>query len=67
MALTAVVLAARPSGRRSPGCGTRFVRAFLGQFADGEWRIYVDRAPAYRRADGNVSDKERQRPTKLRL
>jgi len=43
------------------------VRAFLGQFADGEWRIYVDRAPAYRRADGNVSDKESQRLTKLRL
>ncbi|MEK6226422.1 MAG: hypothetical protein AABM40_09035 [Chloroflexota bacterium] len=45
----------------------RFVRAFLGGFAPAEWRVSLDRAVAYRRADGNVSDKERDRLTRLRL
>jgi len=45
----------------------RFVRAFLGEFASAEWRVSLDRAPAYRRADGNVSDKEKDHLTNLRL
>jgi hypothetical protein len=32
-----------------------------------EWRVGLDRALAYRSADGNVSAKERDRLTKLRL
>jgi hypothetical protein len=43
------------------------VRAFLGEFAPEEWRVSLDRAVAYRRADGNVRDKEKQRLTNLRL
>ena len=41
--------------------------AFLGGFAPGEWRVSLDRAVAYRRADGNVSDKEKDLLTNLRL
>jgi len=43
------------------------LRAFLGEFAPLEWRVGLDRAVAYRRADGNVSDKEKDRLTNLRL
>jgi len=67
VALTAVVLAGAPVGPPLSWLRDWFVRAFLGQFAAGEWRIGIDRALAYRRADGNVGDKERQRLTKLRL
>jgi len=67
VALTAVVLAGAPVGPPLSWLRERFVRGFLAQFAAGEWRVGVDRALAYRRADGNVSDKERQRLTKLRL
>jgi len=60
VALTAVALAGAPV--RPPLSWLRdwFVRAFVGEFG-------VDRAVAYRRADGNVSDKERDRLTKLHL
>ena len=44
-----------------------FVRAFLGGFAPAEWRVSLERAVAYRRADGNVSDKEKARLTRIRL
>ena len=67
VALTAVVLAGAPVGPPLSWLREWFVRGFLAQFAAGEWRVGVDRALAYRRADGNVSDKERQRLTKLRL
>jgi hypothetical protein len=43
------------------------VRTFLGDLAPSEWRVSLDRAIAYRRADGNVSDKEKDRLTNLRL
>lgn len=67
VALTAVVLAGAPVEPPLSWLRDRFVQAFLGEFAPAEWRPGLDRAVAYRRADGNVSDKERQRLTKLRL
>ena len=67
VALTAVVLAAAPVGPPLSWLRDRFVRAFVSEFAPAEWRTGFDRAVAYRRADGNVGDKERQRLTKLRL
>ena len=67
VALTAVVLAAAPVGLPLSWLRDRFVRAFTSQFAPAEWRPGFDRAVAYRRADGNVSDKERDRLTNLRL
>jgi len=67
VALTAVVLAAAPVGPPLSWLRDRFVRAFLGQFEPAEWRVGLDRALAYRAADGNVTDKERDRLTKLRL
>lgn len=67
VALTAVVLAAAPVGPPLSWLRDRFVRAFVGQFAPPEWRVSLDRAVAYRRADGNVSDKEKDRLTKIRL
>jgi tRNA A-37 threonylcarbamoyl transferase component Bud32 len=67
VALTAVVLAAAPIGPPLSWLRDRFVRAFIGEFAPAEWRLGIDRAVAYRRADGNVSDKERERLTKMRL
>ena len=65
-AITAVVLAGAPvratalvaSGSIRPGTS--------GEFAPMEWRVSLDRAVAYR-ADGNVSDKEKDRLTNLRL
>jgi hypothetical protein len=60
-------MAAVPVGPPLSWLRDRFVRAFLGHFAAAEWRVSLDRALAYRRADGNVSDKERDRLTKLRL
>ena len=67
IALTAVVLAGAPVGPPLSWLRDRFRRAFTGAFSDDEWRAAIDRAIAYRRADGNVSDKERARLTKLRL
>jgi len=67
VALTAVVLAAAPVGPPLSWLRDRFVRAFLDQFAPAEWRVGLDRALAYRAADGNVGDKERDRLTELRL
>jgi tRNA A-37 threonylcarbamoyl transferase component Bud32 len=67
VALTAVVLAGAPIGPPLSWLRDRFVRAFLGEFAPEEWRVSLDRAVAYRRADGNVRDKEKQRLTNLRL
>ena len=67
VALTAVVLAGAPVGPPLSWLRDRFVRAFLGEFAPAEWRVSVDRAVAYRRADGNVSDKEKERLTRIRL
>jgi tRNA A-37 threonylcarbamoyl transferase component Bud32 len=67
VALTAVVLAGAPVGAPLSWLRDRFVRAFLRQFAPAEWRVGLDRAVAYRRADGNVGDKERRGLTKLRL
>ena len=67
VALTAVVLAGAPVGPPLSWLRDWFVRAFVGSFAPAEWRVGVDRAVAYRRADGNVSDKEKGRLTKLRL
>jgi tRNA A-37 threonylcarbamoyl transferase component Bud32 len=67
VALTAVVLAGAPVGPPLSWLRDRFVRAFLGEFAPAEWRVGLERALAYRRADGNVSDKERDRLTKIRL
>ena len=67
VALTAVVLAGAPVGPPLSWLRDWFVRAFVGEFASAEWRVGVDRAVAYRRADGNVSDKERDRLTKLHL
>jgi hypothetical protein len=67
VALTAVVLAGAPVGPPLSWLRDWFVRAFLDQFAPAEWRVGLDRAVVYRRADGNVRDKERDRLTKLRL
>ena len=67
VALTAVVLAGAPVGPPLSWLRDWFVRSFVGAFAPAEWRVGLDRAVAYRRADGNVSDKERDRLTKLRL
>jgi hypothetical protein len=67
VALSAVVLAAAPVEPPLSWFRDRFVRAFLGEFAPAEWRGGLDRAIAYRRADGNVSDKEKRRLTNLRL
>jgi tRNA A-37 threonylcarbamoyl transferase component Bud32 len=67
VALTAVVLAAAPVGPPLSWLRDRFVRAFLAEFAPAEWRVGLDDALAYRRADGNVSDKERDRLTNLHL
>jgi hypothetical protein len=67
VALTAVVLAGAPLGPPLSWLRDRFVRAFVGELAPAEWRVGVDRATACRRADGNVSDKERGRLTNLLL
>jgi tRNA A-37 threonylcarbamoyl transferase component Bud32 len=67
VALTAVVLAGAPVGPPLSWLRDRFLRAFLAEFAPAEWRAGLDRAVAYRRADGNASDKERDGLTKLRL
>ncbi len=67
VALTAVVLAGAPVGPPLSWLRDRFVRAFLGEFAPLDWRVSLDRAIAYRRADGNVSDKEKDRLTRVRL
>lgn len=67
VALTAVVLACAPVAPPLSWLRDRFVRAFLGEFAPGEWRVSLDRAVAYRRADGNVGDKEKRNLTSLRL
>jgi tRNA A-37 threonylcarbamoyl transferase component Bud32 len=67
IALTAVVLAGAPIGPPLSWLRDSFVRAFVAAFAPSEWRVAFDRAVAYRRADGNVSDKEKDRLTKLRL
>jgi hypothetical protein len=37
------------------------------EFAAAEWRVGRDRALGLRTADGNVSDKEKERLTNLRL
>lgn len=44
-----------------------FVREFLRAFPDAEWRSAWDDAISFRRADGNVSDKEKAVLTKLRF
>jgi tRNA A-37 threonylcarbamoyl transferase component Bud32 len=67
VALTAVVLAGAPVGPPLSWLRDQFVRAFLGEFAPAGWRPSLDRAVAYRRADGNVSDKEKDRLTRIRL
>ncbi len=67
VALTAVVLAAAPVGPPLSWLRDRFVRAFLGEFTSAEWRVSLGRAVAYRAADGNVGDKERERLTRIRL
>ena len=67
VALTAVVLACAPVGPPLSWLRDRFVRAFLGEFEPGEWSVGLDRAVAYRRADGNVGDKEKKNLTSLRL
>jgi tRNA A-37 threonylcarbamoyl transferase component Bud32 len=67
VALTAVVLAGAPVGPPLAWLRDWFVHAFLAEFAPAEWRFNLDSAIAYRRADGNVSDKERGGLTKLRL
>lgn len=67
VALTAVVLAGAPVGPPLSWLRDRFVQAFVGEFAPAEWRVGLDRALAYRRADGNVRDKERERLTKIGL
>ena len=67
VALTAVVLAGAPVGPPLSWLRDWFVWAFLGQFAPAEWRVGLDRAVAYRRADGNVSDKEKKGLTSLRF
>jgi aminoglycoside phosphotransferase (APT) family kinase protein len=41
--------------------------ALLDEFTPPEWRVGLDRALAYRRADGNISDNEKERLTHLRL
>ena len=67
VALTAVVLAGAPVEPPLSWLRDRFVRAFLGEFTDGEWRESLDNAVAYRSADGNVGDKEKRNLTNLRL
>jgi streptomycin 6-kinase len=67
VALTAVVLAGTPVGPPLSWLRDRFVGAFLGEFAPAEWRVFLDRAVAYRRSDGNVGDKEKRNLTSLRL
>ena len=67
VALSAVVLACAPVDPPLSWLRDRFVRAFLGEFADREWRVGLDRAVAYRRGDGNVGDKEKRNLTRLRL
>jgi len=67
VALTAVVLSGAPLWPPLSWLRDRFVRAFLGEFAPVEWRVSLDRAIAFRRSDGNVGDKEKDRLTKLRL
>ena len=67
VALTAVVLAGAPVEPPLSWLRDWFVRSFVGAFAPAEWRPGLDRAVAYRRADGNVSDKEKDRLTKIRL
>jgi hypothetical protein len=61
------LLAGGPVGPPLSWLRDRFARAFVGESALAEWRVGFDRALAYRRADGNVSAKERDRLTKLRL
>jgi tRNA A-37 threonylcarbamoyl transferase component Bud32 len=67
VALTAVVLAGAPVEPPLSWLRDWFVRSFVGSFAPAEWRVCLDRAIAYRRADGNVSDKEKDRLTKISL
>lgn len=67
VALSAVVVAGVPAGPPLSWLRDRFVRAFLGEFTAPEWRASLADAVAYRRADGNVSDKEKERITKIRL
>lgn len=67
VAVSAVVLACAPVDPPLSWLRGRFVRAFLAEFARAEWRGSLDRAVAYRRADGNVGDKERDRMTNLLL
>ena len=67
VALTAVVLAAAPVGPPLSWLRERFVRSFLREFTPAEWSGGLDRAVAYRRADGNVSDKEKRNLTSLEL
>ena len=67
VALTAVVLAGAPVGPPLSWLRDWFVRSFVGAFAPAEWRVGLDRAVAYRRADGNVSDKEKDRLTRISL
>ncbi len=62
-----MVLAGAPVGPPLSWLRDRFVRAFLRGFAPAEWRVSLDRAVEYRRADGNVSDKEKNRLTRIRL
>jgi hypothetical protein len=42
-------------------------RGYPAPHTAAEWRISLDRAVEYRRADGNVSDKEKDRLTRIRL
>jgi aminoglycoside phosphotransferase (APT) family kinase protein len=67
VALTAVVLGGAPVGPPLSWLRDHFVRGFLGEFTAREWRVSLGDAIAYRRADGNVSDKEKERLTSLRL
>lgn len=67
VALTAVVLAGAPVAPPLSWLRDRFVRVFVGEFAPAESRVSLDRAVAFRRADGNVGDKEKDRLTSLRF
>lgn len=67
VALTAVVLAGAPADPPLSWLRNRFVRTFLAEFATPEWRVSRGRAVAYRQSDGNVSDKEKDRLTRIRL
>jgi aminoglycoside phosphotransferase (APT) family kinase protein len=67
VALTTVVLAGAPVGPPLSWLRGQLVRRFTGEFADDEWRPAIERAIAYRRADGNVGDGERARLAALRL